>query len=54
MTKEQSRQLTSLNEDLVVLQNKCNRAQSALVKAEQAEDEEAIDRLIKEASIELG
>lgn len=53
MTIEQKRQYESLSKDLVLLQNKCNRAQSALVKAEQSEDAEAIDRFLKEASLEL-
>jgi hypothetical protein len=53
MTIEQKQKYDALNESLVLLQNKCNRAQGALIKAEQAEDGETIDRLLKEASLEL-
>lgn len=53
MTIEQSQKLGALNEKLVALQNKCNRAQGSLIKAEQAETDEARDRLIEEARLEL-
>lgn len=52
MTIEQTNELARLNELLVVLQNKCNRAQGALIKAEQL-DGEVLDRMIEEARLEL-
>jgi len=54
MNIEQKQSLESLNEKLVALQNKCNRAQGFLVQAENAKTDELMDRFIEEAKLELG
>lgn len=53
MNLNQKQQLESLNDALVLLQNRCNRAQGALLRAEREVDEELVDRLLNEASLEL-
>lgn len=53
MTAEQRNAIDNASVLLTLLQNKCTRAQSALIKAETAETEDEVNRLIEEARLEL-
>jgi hypothetical protein len=49
MTIDQRQRLNELHERLTLRQNECNRAQSALLKAEAEESEEKVTELLDAA-----
>lgn len=53
MTQGQRATIDRLKEVVVKEQNRINRGQSALIKAEEAQSEDEIERLLREAQIDL-
>lgn len=53
MTKAQRETIDRLTEKLTNEKNRLNRGESALVKAEAAQTDDEIERLLKEAQLEL-
>ena len=53
MTQDQRTTIDRLKEVVTNAQNKINRGQSALIKAEEATTDEETERWLKEAQLEL-
>lgn len=53
MTKEQRNRLTTVKENLTLIQNACDRVQTDIARAEEAEDDEQVELLISLAEKEL-